>query len=222
MDSRQTLNRRESSIDTETAGLWLLVIAAALAATEVGTAHVADSSVASAIVAVIAAGASAAVVLAWRPAAGTLLTVSALCTAGAAATHFAVTDQHFHEWWGFGLFFLASAWVQLLWAAAAVRVPSPRLVALGLVGNAAVVVIWLVTRTVGLPFGPEPGETEALGWPDAITTSFESIAALCCLVLLIRPLAFRRRIPPLLLGAATAALTVIALLEVTSGGHHHH
>ena len=215
------MGTHEASIDTQTAGLWLLVIAAALASTEVGTAQVADSPVASAIGAVIAAGVSAAAVLAWRPPAGTLLTASALCTAGAAAIHFAVTDRHFDEWWGFGLFFLASGWVQLLWATATVRIRSRRLVALGLAGNTVAILLWLVTRTVGLPFGPQPGEAEALGWADAIATAFELVAALCCLVLLVRPFALSRRIPPLLLGAGTAALTVLALLAVTSGAHHH-
>ena len=43
------------------------------------------------------------------------------------------------------------------------------------------------TRTVGLPFGPEPGEAESLGWSDAIATAFEVVAALCCLAVLVRP-----------------------------------
>ena len=217
------MQERQESIDTRTAGLWLLVIAAALFATEVGTEHVADSSLASAIGAVVAACASAGAVIAWRPPASLALTSAALCTAGAAAIHFAVTDQHFEEWWGFGLFFLASAWVQLLWATVVVRGRSTQLVAIGLAGNAAVVAIWIMSRTVGLPFGPEPGEAEALGWADAISTGFEITAVLGCIVVLARPVwEHRFRASPLLVAAATSALTVVALLQATSGGHHHH
>ena len=201
--------------------VWVLVIVAALFATEVGTSHVGDSEVASAVGAVLAAGAATFVVLARRPPAGVVLIAAALCTAGAAVIHFAVTQSHFDEWWGFGVFFFVAGWVQLLWAAVAVRVYSRALVAVGLVGNATVVVLWLVTRTVGLPFGPEPGSAEALGWSDGIASGFELVAALCCLVVLVRPVGvLRLHAPPTLVGAATASLTTIGLLAA-AGGHGH-
>jgi hypothetical protein len=208
-------------IAAQDGAVWLLVIVAALFPTELGTSHVADSTVASIVAALLAAAAATLVVLAARERAETLLVTAALCTAGAATIHFAVTQTHFDEWWGFGIFFFASGWVQLLWAALAVRVRSRPLLAIGLAGNAFVVGLWVVTRTVGVPFGPEPGEAESLGWADAIATGFEAVAALCCLVLLVRPLvAARLRVSPFPLGAVAAALTVIGLLEAVSGHGH--
>jgi hypothetical protein len=209
-------------IAAQDGAVWLLVIVAALFPTELGTAHVADSTVASTVAAVLAAAAAALVVLLRRPPAGVVLVTAGLCTAGAAAIHFAVTQQHFDEWWGYGLFFFLSGWVQLLWAALAVRVHSRPLVAVGLAGNAFVVLLWLATRTTGLPFGPDPGAAESLGWADAIATSFELVAALCCLAVLVRPIAtLRVHVPPLVLGGATAGLTTLALLTAVGGGHAH-
>jgi hypothetical protein len=201
--------------------VWLLVIVAALFPIELGTSHVGDSDLASAVAAVLAAAAATFVVLARRPPAGVVLLAAGLCTSGAAAIHFAVTNEHFNEWWGYGLFFFFAGWVQLLWAAIAVRVHSRPLLAIGLVGNASVVVLWIVTRTVGLPFGPEPGAAESLGWADGISSAFEAAAALCCLVLLLRPLAaLRVHVPPLLVAAVTATLTTLGLLTA-AGGHGH-
>ena len=46
-----------------------------------------------------------------------LLTYSVASAAtGAAAIHYAVVAEHFDEWWGFGVFFVASAVAQLVWA----------------------------------------------------------------------------------------------------------
>ena len=201
--------------------VWLLVIVAALFPIELGTSHVGESDVASAVAAVLAAAAATFVVLARRPPAGIALLAAGLCTSGAAAIHFAVTNEHFNEWWGYGVFFFLAGWVQLLWATIAVRVHSRGLILIGLIGNASVVVLWLVTRTVGLPFGPEPGGAESLGWADGIATAFEAAAALCCVVLLLRPVAaLRLHAPPLLVGALTATLTTLGLLSA-AGGHGH-
>ena len=208
-------------IAAQDGAVWLLVIVAALFPIELGTSHVGESDVASVVAAVLAAAAATFVVLAKRPPAGVVLVAAGLCTSGAAAIHFAVTNEHFNEWWGYGVFFFLAGWVQLLWAAIAVRVHSRGLLAIGLVGNASVVVLWLVTRTVGLPFGPEPGEAESLGWADGISTAFEAAAALCCLVLLLRPLAaLRVHVPPPLVAAVTATLTTLGLLSA-AGGHGH-
>jgi hypothetical protein len=209
-------------IAEQNGAVWLLVIVAALFPTELGSAHVGDSAVASAVAAVLAAGAAALVVLARRPPAGVVLVAAGLSTAGAAAVHFAVTQEHVREWWGYGAFFFVSAWAQLLWAALVVRVHSRGLVTVGLVGNAAVVVLWVVTRTVGLPFGPEPGDAEVVGRADVIATALEVVAALCCLAVLVRPLGVLRiHVPPLLVAAATASLTTVALLAAAGGEHGH-
>ena len=44
------------------------------------------------------------------------LTIASAAAAGSALVHFAVAPEHFAEWWGFGLFFVICAEVQLGWA----------------------------------------------------------------------------------------------------------
>src|SRR5919204_5338320 len=44
-----------------------------------------------------------------------LVVIAALLSAGAAAIHFAVIQDHFEEWWGYGVFFVASGIAQLAW-----------------------------------------------------------------------------------------------------------
>ena len=208
-------------VSSQSAAVWMLVLAAAILPTELGSGHAAASDVATVLGAALAAVAASAVVLAWRPRASVVIVTAALCTAGAAAIHFAVTNEHFREWWGFGLFFLCAAWAQLVWAAAVVRVRSHPLLVVGLVGNLGVVLLWLVTRTAGLPFGPDPGEVEAFGWADGISSAFEVWAACCCAFVLARPVvAARVRIAPLLVALPTATLTAVGVADAVSGHAH--
>src|SRR4051794_37248299 len=44
------------------------------------------------------------------------LAVASMAAAGSALVHFSVAPEHFAEWWGFGLFFVLCAEVQLGWA----------------------------------------------------------------------------------------------------------
>jgi hypothetical protein len=92
---------------------------------------------------------------------------------GAAAIHYAVAVEHFDEWWGFGLFFVASAVAQLVWAMVVVESRSRLVIWLGVIGNAAIVVLWIITRTVGTLVGPEPATPEPIGLADSVATVFE-------------------------------------------------
>ena len=79
---------------------------------------------------IVAAVAVAAVTVAVVPLAQRrhlcLVTYSVASAAtGAAAIHYAVVAEHFDEWWGFGLFFVASAVAQLVWAVVVVGSRSP-------------------------------------------------------------------------------------------------
>lgn len=101
--------------------------------------------------------------------------VAAVATAAAAGIHFAVAPEHFHEWWGFGAFFVGCGVAQLAWASV------PRSTLIGIGGNAALIALWALSRTTGLPFGPGAGTREAIGPVDAATVLLES-AALTALV----------------------------------------
>ncbi len=98
--------------------------------------------------------------------------VAAVASAAAAGIHFAVAPEHFHEWWGFGAFFVVSGTAQLAWAV----FPSKAWIGIG--GNALFIVLWAVSRTHGLPFGPDPNTPEAVGPVDLVSIGLELTAVL--------------------------------------------
>lgn len=110
-----------------------------------------------------------------------LVLVAAVCSAGAAAIHFAVIGDHFDESWMYGVFFAVVAWFQVVWAFAMLRQPSEPLFWTGISGNAAVVLLWLVSRTLGIPAGPAVGEVEALGLADLVATILELVVVVACI-----------------------------------------
>ena len=72
-------------------------------------------------------------------------------------------------------FFWAVGVAQLVWGAITlVRAPQWWL-ALGALGNAVVVATWVVSRTVGLPFGDLAGVVLPVGFPDGLATVFEAV-----------------------------------------------
>jgi hypothetical protein len=97
----------------------------------------------------------------------------AAASAGCAAIHAMVCPAHFREATAFGVFFAVAAAGQAAWAVVAVLRPSPRLLTLAAVGNASIVGLWIVTRTVGLPIGPDVWRPEGIGAADALATQLE-------------------------------------------------
>ena len=79
--------------------------------------------------------------------------------AGAAATaallHLTVVPEHLDQWWVYGVFFLSLSAAQALLAWLLLRGPArtPLLLA-AILGTVAVVVLYVLTRTTGLPVGP--------------------------------------------------------------------
>ena len=138
----------------------------------------------------------------------------AVASAGAATIHFAVIDQHFAEYWLFGVFFVAVALAQLGWVVAVVRNPTRTVYVVGALGNALIAVTWVISRTTGLPFGPEAGEPEPVGLADAVSTAFELTVVVGALLLL-RPLELRRswemRSVRLVVAIAAIVITTLAL-----------
>ncbi|MGH2829440.1 MAG: hypothetical protein ACRDJM_03045 [Actinomycetota bacterium] len=134
---------------------------------------------------------------------------------GAAAIHFAVTADHFDEYWLSGVFFVVAAWLQTLWAVVIVTRRERSLLQVGALGNAMIVAVWVVSRTSGLPFGPDAGESQAVGLTDFAATAFESLIVLGALLLAFRPPARPASKRWLLLGTLTLALAVISLTSVS-------
>jgi hypothetical protein len=110
----------------------------------------------------------------------------ALLSVLAAAIHFIVTPEHYEEYALFGVFFAVLALFQLAWGLLVVQRPSPVVLLAGMVVNLAVVVIWLISRTSGLPIGPEAGEAEEIGLLDGVSTASEAVIVLVSAWLLTR------------------------------------
>jgi hypothetical protein len=101
------------------------------------------------------------------------LLAAAVGSVVAAAVHVVVTPEHFRESVLFGAFFVALAACQLGYAAALLVRPTSRLLAVGIVGAAGAVVLWALTRTVGLPLGPEVWRPEPVGALDLVAVAAE-------------------------------------------------
>jgi hypothetical protein len=104
--------------------------------------------------------------------------------------HASIAREHLHESWIYGTFFVLAALTQVAYAALVVLRPSRRVVAAGLVGNAAVIALWATTRFIAIPLGPDAGTRESVGVLDVLATSFEAVAVLAAV------LAFRRLAQP--------------------------
>jgi hypothetical protein len=115
------------------------------------------------------------------------LVVAAVSAAGAGAVHVTVIPEHFHETAVYGVFFIITAAVQFLLAAALYLRPSYRLLAAGAAGNACLIALWLTSRLVGIPLGPEAGSVEAFGPLDILASSFELAFVLSSVLLARRP-----------------------------------
>ena len=117
---------------------------------------------------------------------GVLNAVAALSLV-AALIHLWVMPEHFEEWWGYGAFFLVCAVAQVVYVPLLLRRPDRTVLLLGVAGNSAIVLLYLLTRVVGIPvFGPEAGEVEGVGAIDLCATTSEAamVVALGALVLM--------------------------------------
>jgi len=127
----------------------------------------------------------------------------------AAIVHLWATPEHFEEWWGYGAFFLVSAVAQAAYAALLLARPSQRFLIAGIVGNSAIVLLYLVTRTLGIPFfGPEAGVVEGGGALGVIATASEAALVVGLGGMLIWGLPRQDRMIMMVLALATALLLV--------------
>lgn len=114
--------------------------------------------------------------------AGTLLAVVGLI-------HVKALVDHVDHYVLFGVLFGLVAWWQIGLGVVLSRHPEQvpdRVLVAAIVATLGVVVVWVVSRTVGLPIGPWAGEAEAIGVSDAIVTITE-LVIVGLLVALVRP-----------------------------------
>ncbi|HZE40682.1 MAG TPA: hypothetical protein VE172_17915 [Stackebrandtia sp.] len=153
----------------------------------------------------------------WRDVALRMLAMASLL---AAVVHFSVTGEHFAEYWAYGAFMLVGGFVQLGWSVAAVARPSKGLLVSGAVINAAIVAVYVVTRTVGDLVGPGAGQTEPIGLADTVTTACEALIVVGSVALALgtarRPV--RRRTAAVVTISAATATVVLLSMSLMGGG----
>jgi hypothetical protein len=110
-------------------------------------------------------------------------------------------------------FFGVVAAAEIAWGVVAL-VRAPRWwLALGVLGNLAVVATWVVSRTVGLPVGPYAGVTLPVGFPDALATVLGAVIVIGAAALILRDRA-PARAPARSLGATAATVVLVGALAL--------
>src|SRR6266487_4498620 len=83
-------------------------------------------------------------------------------------------------------FFSVVASAQLVWGVVTMGQAPRWWLALGAAGNLVVVVIWVVSRTAGLPVGEYAGVTLRVGFPDGLATALEAVIVAGAVALMVR------------------------------------
>jgi hypothetical protein len=152
--------------------------------------------------------------------------VASVLTFVSSVIHAAETSSHLDEYWLFGLLFAVSACLQALWTASVWREPlNRRVLVLGALLNIGLIVAWAISRTTGLPFGPDAGKPEAVGVIDVISKMDELAAVILVSIVFWRLRSGRGvQLSPTQLRLATALAGPLIIYSVLAaiGGHHHH
>ena len=133
---------------------------------------------------------------------------------GSAAIHAAVVPEHLSEWTAAGVFFIALTAVELAVVGLLLVRPGPRVLLAAAAASIAPLAVWLYSRTLGIPFGPEAGIPEQVGLADSAACLLEVITLLVTVVLL-RQRGWLRRAS---LSAHVSGLSVVAVIAVTAIG----
>jgi hypothetical protein len=128
---------------------------------------------------------------------------------GAAVIHAAQAPSHLAEWWAAGVVFVALAAAQAMLGVAAAAGADRRVWRLAQAVSLAVIGLWAISRTVGLPVGPEAGEPEPVGRADLAAVALEAATVLAATLLAWPGARVARRRPG---RSATAAVLAVAVL----------
>ena len=172
---------------------------------------------------ITAAGVAPAPSAAARPPLGTpryeaLLLATSLSFA-AGLIHVIAAVEHMSEFWLFGVFFAVLAAVQLGWGGWVFAHPGSSVLMIGVYLAWAVVILWMCSRTVGLPIGPTPWQPETPGALDVAATSDEIVLALLALTLVGEDGVVSRMLR--LARGPAVALLVFTGVALLTGAHHH-
>ena len=114
------------------------------------------------------------------PVTGPVLLVAGAASLFAGILHLTAAPVHFEERSDVGFFFLIVGVNQIVAGILLVIRPSLALIGATMLGTLGVIALYFVSRTTGVPFGPNPDHPEPVGSVDVVTTGME-----CLLVLLL-------------------------------------
>jgi hypothetical protein len=104
---------------------------------------------------------------------------------GSGAIHAAVVPTHLTEWPAAGMFFvLLAIWELALAALLLCRLDQRPVLLAAAAISIGPLLLWLYSRTAGLPFGPDAGQPEAVGLPDCLACALEVVSLLTAVALL--------------------------------------
>jgi hypothetical protein len=122
-----------------------------------------------------------------------------VCVIVSGSAHGLVTQQHFEEWWGYGVFFLATAICLVGFGLALITdAIDPQymagdvnrlrrfMYAVGAIGIVSILGLYVITRTTGIPLGPGLGSVESVGAIDLVAKATEVVAVTGLVVLLLK------------------------------------
>jgi hypothetical protein len=157
---------------------------------------------------------------------------------GAGVIHLVMVPSHASEWLPEGIGFAVAGWAQIGLALLLLVRPSRGALRATCLLNLVLVGLWIVSRTVGLPVGPEAGVAHAASFVDLTCVALEVALVLAAGVLLVRPTAgaglgdparvMLSAIPIGILLVATAAIASPSAADhghsaaVTAAGGHEH
>jgi hypothetical protein len=134
---------------------------------------------------------------------------------GSAVIHAAVVPEHRTEWAAAGGFFVLLTVAELAAAGWLLRGARPMSLLAAAVVSVGPLVLWLWSRTTGLPFGPEPGVPEAVGLADCAACLLEVVTLVLAVALLRRSAWTRGPTSP---ATHARSLALVALVAVTAIG----
>jgi hypothetical protein len=147
---------------------------------------------------------------------------------GAGVIHFAVSGEHYDVSWAHGTFFAVVAWLQISWAIAVVLRPTRRLMTVGVLLNAGIIGVWVMSRIWGVPVGPNAWTPEAVSLADALSSGCEAGIVVLSLAVLVRPSMAQYKLRPALAvpavaiaGLGVAVISSLALTPAFASSHDH-
>lgn len=135
----------------------------------------------------------------------------AVLAAGSGVIHLVMVPSHMGEWAPEGVAFALAGWLQLAVAVWVLVRPDRAVLWVAVVSSSAMVGVWAVARTAGLPFGPNAGVSGSAGTVDLTCVALELALTVVAVVGLVRP-TLGQQWDQRALVAATAVPVVIVVM----------